>query len=52
MSLEADGIHPGIHDFERIRMALSAGGDWAHSRLSGILSALLIKGQTRWDVDL
>ncbi len=43
MSLEADGIHPDIHDLERIRMALSAGGDWTHSCLNGVLSALLIK---------
>ncbi len=43
MSLEADGIHPRIHDFDRIRMALGAGGDWTPSRLHGVLSALLIK---------
>ncbi len=44
-SLAADGICPGIRDYERIRLMLESGGHWTLNRFRNVLSVLLVKDQ-------
>ncbi len=44
-SLAADGICPGIRDYERIRLMLQSSGNWNLKQFRDVLSALLVKDQ-------
>jgi len=44
-SLAADGICPGIRDYERIRLMLQSSGNWNLKQFKDVLSSLLVKDQ-------